>query len=521
MTRRQWCLSLATVALLAVAVFGWRISFSPLTNWDEGIYADVAVTMHNGGSWWLPSYHGSIFLEKPPLTFWLMNLAFTLFGTSELAVRFFPALAGVFTALVITIWVGQVSKTPWTAILAGALFASGRFVVFHAFRTGDTDAVLVFSMTLALYSYWRAKTDDRWWWLVGGAVGVAMMTKSFVGALPVLIMGIDFLWSRPRSWPWRRILQAAIVLLVIAAPWHIAVAVSHGGDLWHQAIGFNLIERSSTAIASLNEPWWWYGKVVLDFWFPASALLVVGLTVALRRWRDRAEYRLWVVWMLVIFFAFAFAQTKYDHYIQPMYPALVMIVALALSIVWQKVSDRMAMVVALTAGLIVFLEPSRLAHEGFLWRMTPFGWLPEAWTSFGYRLAIAMALGGICWAIMTFVRRGPRVMMGIILVSIFVLSFGWQYSYVKHLPTSTKSKAMAMFIEQRRPSTLDVLIAHQTEPALYFYLDRQPGLTTREVFSPVQITSPLVLTTDHQTLDGYIPDGRQPGYILWTRDDQS
>ncbi len=489
-SRQQFLIGLGLVAIVSTFVMFWHLGRAPLENWDEGIYADMAQTMHHGGSWWLPMKADKLYFNKPPLSLWLMNASFSVFGVNEFAVRFWPAVAGVLTTMLITVWVWQAlsrhtllakseKDSIWLAILAGLLFISGRFVFFHAFHSGDTDGLLLFFTTASLYAYWRTWTDQRWWWVVGLMSGLAIMTKSFIGLLPQVIQDIDLIVSgRVRTIQWRRALIGLGALLIVVVPWHLAVILSHGAEFWHQVIAFNVVERTSSLIASVNEPWYWYAQVFRDFFFPASVLIGWGILAAATR---RSEYkdisRLLLIWLVVPLVAFSLAKTKFDHYIQPVYPAAAMVIALGwVSGLHEK--PRRWRWVAFEASVVwmIALMPSHLAHSGALWKLTPYGWLPASWFSQSWsKWLVALITVSIVVAIARAIRKdsAPRIVAGAAAVYIVIMSFGWQFSYLKHQPASSPLKELAAITGQLGIGDVQMVnLTHFSEPAGYFYLHR-------------------------------------------------
>src|SRR6516164_4532271 len=87
------------VSAVALSFFLFRAGDMPLTDPDEGRYAEVSREMVTGGDWVVPRLFGIPYLEKPPLLYWLTAIAFCTFGPSEIAARLAPALAGAFGVL--------------------------------------------------------------------------------------------------------------------------------------------------------------------------------------------------------------------------------------------------------------------------------------------------------------------------------------------------------------------------------------------------------------------------------------
>src|SRR5438552_19011981 len=102
----------AALPLVAAALwllFAFHLGSLPLTDPDEGRYAEIAREMIEGGDWLVPHLFGMPYLEKPPLLYWLTSLSFETFGKNEFAARLAPTLAAV------------------VGVLAAGRFAAGLF----------------------------------------------------------------------------------------------------------------------------------------------------------------------------------------------------------------------------------------------------------------------------------------------------------------------------------------------------------------------------------------------------------
>src|SRR2546428_13485046 len=86
-----------------------RAGSMPLTDPDEGRYAEIAREMVASGDYVVPHLFSIPYLEKPPLLYWLTALSFRALGENEIAARLVPAL------------------TPTAGVVAGRPFASPFF----------------------------------------------------------------------------------------------------------------------------------------------------------------------------------------------------------------------------------------------------------------------------------------------------------------------------------------------------------------------------------------------------------
>src|ERR1041385_365275 len=67
---------------------------------NEGRYAEVAREILARGDWITPHLNGEVFLNKPPLVYWLTALLFRVVGPSEMA-RLLSGAATLGTALLL------------------------------------------------------------------------------------------------------------------------------------------------------------------------------------------------------------------------------------------------------------------------------------------------------------------------------------------------------------------------------------------------------------------------------------
>ena len=66
---------LLLLAFLAALLYLPGLGNHALWNPDEARYAEVAREMRLLGEWFVPHLNGEVYSQKPPLLFWLINLA--------------------------------------------------------------------------------------------------------------------------------------------------------------------------------------------------------------------------------------------------------------------------------------------------------------------------------------------------------------------------------------------------------------------------------------------------------------
>lgn len=501
--RRKYFVVLLFVALLAGILFFWKLGTASLENWDEGIHAEVSREMYRNGSWLSMSYRDSLYTAKPPLKFWMTTALFPLFGETEFAVRFWSALAGVATTILIAVWAWQWTRRYSTTLVAAATFLFSQLVLFHAFRTGETDGLFLFIMTAALYSYWRSREHRRWFVLFGALTGIAIMVKSVAGLLPPLIVAIDLTAGRRwRAVGFSTIIKASGIALLIAAPWHLYETFRYGATFWKSYIGFHVVDRAIETLYANNVSWWWYADVVFRRTYPYKFLIPFALLLggyrALRA-RDALD-RLLLIAVLVVFAVVSAMQTKFAWYVLPLLPPAALLAGRAIQEAFE--GRRRWIDGLLIFGFFgsMFILPTGIDRTRTLWRVLPHAYLPTWFsaTTLG-RAALAFAATAILCLFALWVRRylmrPHAVLSGIVLSYLFLVALGWQIAQIRSMPSASPLEHIAAAAQGRRLARLDAVgVDLLRQPAGYFYL-RRSGATIHELPAGSAPTSDYVLTT--------------------------
>src|SRR5438309_6338103 len=180
--RAALALALGAGALLAV-----RLDVPAFFD-NEARYAEVAREMALGGDWISPHLDFTLFLNKPPLVFWLAALVFRVAGPTEWA-RLVSVGAAV-VALLATFRLGALLYGGPAGLVAGLALATSLGFVLEA-RTLRPDMLLTAAVVVALWCWRRAVAADRrrGWWLAAmyAALGTGVLTK---GLVPLVVFGI-------------------------------------------------------------------------------------------------------------------------------------------------------------------------------------------------------------------------------------------------------------------------------------------------------------------------------------------
>jgi 4-amino-4-deoxy-L-arabinose transferase-like glycosyltransferase len=336
--RSRWLIGIGVLGL-ALGLLFFHLGDGSLHDWDEAIYAQVAREMLLSHTWTTLTWNGALFFHKPPLHFWLTALTYKMIGVNEFAARLWPAMFG-FGVVVLTFVLG-VRLRSW---IVGAMAALLLLVVDQGYygywwnflslsRVGMLDTALAFWIMVALLLVWEAEHRPRLIMLIGLPVGMAVITKAWVGFLAAGIPIAYWLIAGRRRWSdityWAvAMLLASIVIL----PWHVWQYALHGPQFLHDYMGVNLTGRLFQAFeGNTGGPLNYLdilrrGFSIWGYLWPLAYIWAVWRAST----RSDRRMRLLLAWITIPLLLFSLAQTKLGWYISMIYPAIALLLGLTL-----------------------------------------------------------------------------------------------------------------------------------------------------------------------------------------------
>lgn len=291
---------------------------------DETRYLSIAWEMRQTGQWVTLHLNGQPYFDKPPLLFWLLNVIWTLLGSTLWSARALVVACGIGCVALC----GRVERelAPESSGQAGWLMLG---LIFFVLYTGVVmfDVLLCLCVLLGfvgIVRYVQGRGANALWLLFAASV-LGVLAKGPVMLLhlagPILLTP----WWSGRSLrdSWRSVLAMMLVAVLGGLPalgWAWA-AVHHLNPadakelLLHQTAG-----RVVKSFAH-NRPLWWYLPWVPVLLLPWPLLLRwrrVG--AAMRTWRVSSAARFGLSATLPALIAFCLVSGKQLHYLLPMLP---------------------------------------------------------------------------------------------------------------------------------------------------------------------------------------------------------
>lgn len=322
MPRKYWLMLFMAAAVLLFAGNGSLL----VTDSVESNYALTAKEMVLSGDWLSPQIYGHYWYDKPIFFYWLTALAYKIFGFTEFASRFFPALFGL-GGLALVAWGGSKLDNERSGFCSAlVLLSSVEFFLIS--KSVITDAMLFFFFSATLLFFYLGYRDGKasYWYIMYAAAGFSVLTKGPIGVLlPGLIITLFLLWQRD----WRvlkrmHLASGTLLCAAVAVPWYAAMYSLHGSDFINTFFGTHNFLRATVSEHPRDDVFYYYTLVNLLALFPWSGLV----PLAVYKWQQAGrpklteQQRFLLLWALVVFVFFQCMATKYITYTYPLiFPA--------------------------------------------------------------------------------------------------------------------------------------------------------------------------------------------------------
>src|SRR5271170_7104933 len=348
---KNWYLYLIVLLFAGAIYVGCIVSPPSLMDDVDSVQAQIARNMLVSGDWVTARLDGVPYLEKPPLIYWTIALSYKVFGVHDWSARIPMALSALALCWV-TAAFGMWAIGKRAGFYAGLCMATcvGLFLFT---RILIPDALLTFTIALSLWAFLRALEEDEprprlWAFVLAASLGVGLLAKSLIAVIfPVAIAVIYLLITRQvfsaRTWKRLHPFSGLLVVIVIAAPWHILAALrnpplfaftmqsgpgQYHGFLWNYFIKEQLLRflnrRYPRDYDTVPRLWFWLLHLVWLFpWTPyLPAVSRLSFKSADRVGRTRLLALCWISFIL-IFFTFS---TTQEYYSMPCYPAFALLI---------------------------------------------------------------------------------------------------------------------------------------------------------------------------------------------------
>ena len=480
----------------------------------DAVQAQIARNMLASGDWVTARLDGIAYLEKAPLTYWLIALSYKTFGVHDWAARLPLALAAVMLCWV-TYRFGCWAFDEDAGRYAGIAIATS-VGLFLFTRILIPDAALTLTISGAIWAWLSLLEPEqnlplRWSVMLGACLGTGLLLKGLIAVVFPVLAGIAYMALTQQLFSiksWRRLtLGTAIsITLAIAVPWHVLAALrnppyfafsmhsapgEYRGFFWFYFINEHLLRflnlRYPRDYNTVPRLWFWLLNLVWVFPWTAFLIGIPRLSLSPDSRAERTRMMA-VCWVGVVLLFFTFSTTQ-EYYSMPIYPALALLVGSAVSVGGRRIRTATSVLFAISSTVCVVLAVLLV----LVWRLPAPGSIstaltqhPELYTlsmghirdltlnAFAYLklplFVAALAFGGIAIGAAKWRSESRRVVF-VVAVGMIVFFQAARIALVR-FDTYLGSYPLAQSLEQSPPGQLIESDSYYAFSSVFFYTGR-------------------------------------------------
>jgi 4-amino-4-deoxy-L-arabinose transferase-like glycosyltransferase len=287
-------------------------------------YAEVAREMIRSGDWIVPHLNGKVFINKPPLLFWLIAIPSSIYGSvTPLLAKWPSAFSAWMGVIILFLWGKRIYGVTLSGLIAGGVLLSSYQYFFQA-RLAKTDVIVGLLTILSLYFFTLGYEEMRrkrylFWGLSFFSMGLGVLTKGPFELVPPLMI-IGFFLAKERQWRiWigKEFIFGYIILFLTVLPW-FSLFISRVGLEESMAL------LRGNPILTRKAPIYFYFIEIWGQFFPWSLLFPFLFFYVWKQksrlWHSRESFLL--IWFIVLLVLLTLFKYKASRYLLPALPPL-------------------------------------------------------------------------------------------------------------------------------------------------------------------------------------------------------
>ncbi|MFH0912664.1 MAG: glycosyltransferase family 39 protein [Candidatus Omnitrophota bacterium] len=313
------------VAMILIFAYAWVPGGLDVDSCNYAAVAKEVIRTHKWLGLYDPVYQG-VFYYHFPLCIWITAFFFKFLGVSTFTAKLFSMLSGVFLVGVI-FYFGKLLKNHWVGFFAALSFLFTNHIV-RLSRQCRMDLPVSLFITLAILSFILAQKRCRIYYLLFGLfTSLAIFSKDVSGLAPLAIVFAYLIIC----WRWKELFHPFFILgfLTAIGPVLCWIWLDHNtlfSGWWH----WNFMHLLSSS--GFHVPWYYYIKAIVSKYFYLLPFAFYGGYLAVKEARRNKSYEFYllIIWTVIFPLAFSFGRQKLHYFILPIYPAVALLVGVAL-----------------------------------------------------------------------------------------------------------------------------------------------------------------------------------------------
>lgn len=293
--------------------------------------------MVQSGDYLRMTWNGIPYYDHPPMGFWMMAVAYKLFGISEFTTRLPTAVVGVLTSVLIYLTAVKLFGKKEIGFVAALIMGTCVWYVIRV-RSGNLDGQFIFFYIATIYFFVLSRKNFKWFPAAMAAFACLLLTKTLVGAsaLPLILYLIIGQLIHIRKNIWFLLVGIGIFFLILL-PWYVVQYQTYPDFIQHHFFTIGARDKSFVSYFHINafQPLF-YIHMGIRKWYYLWLISIIGLLIFIikdfikrKLSNETYVYIFLLMWNFVVLYPFLTSEKTELWHLIPVYLPIAFIIAAA------------------------------------------------------------------------------------------------------------------------------------------------------------------------------------------------
>lgn len=322
---------------------------------EEPRFMRVAMEMFSNGDFFLPTFNGNQYMEKPPLYFLVLGGLDQVYGLPQTYIYAIPSIIAAIILVLMTseflqkVRPGYAADSVWLILGTSLLFAGAAQII-------RMDMLFVLFICAGLFAFYKNYSQDKPISLcLFLFCGLGALVKGHYAVLLPMLTVILFLafQKKLKYLLTARAVVGVLILVGVLAIWIVPLALIHGIDAAKSYVLGSGLKRFGQD-APHSQPVYYYLMFLPAATAPYLFILASGIFLSVKMRSPLSVFLL--SWFLVFFIIPSLVTSKLPLYLLPLVPCAAMICALSFEAA-VKEEEKWARIAIVVTGALLALMP--------------------------------------------------------------------------------------------------------------------------------------------------------------------
>ena len=451
------------IILLVVSAFALYINVGVygVVESSDARYAEIAREMYVSGDYLHPNLLGVHHYHKPPFTYQITALGYSIFGINPFGARFFLQMAILFQIVLVYFLSLNLFDNRKTALLAAIIYFSFPIVLMSS-RNLTTDAFLATFTLLSMYSWVKYRKTGLWRYLYLFTFSLALgfLTKGpLVFIVPVLFIIPYNRTEKPKNKLGLHHVLAWLLFVAVGFSWYL-ILVNENPEFLSYFLGHQTADRFARNAFDRTEPFWYFIVLAPLVGIPWLLLLPFLIRKNIKLFKRDSVYVALLIGIFVPLLFFSVSSSKRILYILPFYSLLAVLISRLVTELTARASKTVGRVIYFYA-IVVFsaFAASQFLDSDFV--------IPS--------LAVVTGVFMIIIVSLIYFNKNADVKVNYVLISFVVSAFlliASSHVMIKNELKVNITEPVTAFIVKQGLDNREIIVYNTRKPSIAFGLDK-------------------------------------------------